>query len=167
MTRFHSYRLLAVVLTLFLTAPVIHSVNAEENSPEAKLFKAWAEGWSNDMEKLLPIFTDDVVYEDATMGVVNHGKEELRAFAAGFFTAFPDATFTLHSSFAAGNWAAMEWTLTGTQKGDMPGMPATNKRVSVRGSTVIELKDGKISRNTDYWDMATLMRQLGYLPPPK
>jgi hypothetical protein len=36
--------------------------------------------------------------------------------------------------------------------------------MSIRGSTVIELRDGKISRVADYWDVATLLRQLGLQP---
>ena len=38
----------------------------------------WATHWSShDMEALLSIFTDDCIYEDVTLGVVNHGKAEL------------------------------------------------------------------------------------------
>jgi len=31
----------------------------------------------------------------------------------------------------------------------------------VRGSSVVEFRDGKISRNSDYWDLATYMKQVG------
>jgi hypothetical protein len=35
----------------------------------------WAPAWSsNDVEKLLPLFTDDVDYEDVTLGAKNHGR---------------------------------------------------------------------------------------------
>ncbi len=43
-------------------------------------------------------------------------------------------------------------------------MPATGERFSVRGVTIVELQDGKIRRNSDYWDMATMMKQVGLLP---
>jgi hypothetical protein len=37
--------------------------------------------------------------------------------------------------------------MSGTHKRDFPGMPATGKRFSsIRGSTILELKAGKISR---------------------
>jgi len=55
--------------------------------------------------------------------------------------------------------------MSGTHKGDFPGMPATGKRFSsVRGSTIIEVQTGKFRRNSDYWDAATFMRQVGLLP---
>jgi ketosteroid isomerase-like protein len=40
-------------------------------------------------------------------------------------------------------------------------MPATNKPFEVRGSSIVEFRDGKISRNSDYWDLATYMKQVG------
>ena len=50
------------------------------------------------MERLLPLFTEAVVYEDVTMGVVNRGTAELRTFGEGFFSGFPDVTFERRSS---------------------------------------------------------------------
>ena len=45
------------------------------------------------------------------------------------------------------------------------GIPATGKRFSsVRGSTILELEGGEIRRESDYWDAATFMRQVGLLP---
>ena len=62
-------------------------------------------------------------------------------------------------------WAAIEWAMSGTQKGDAPGMPATGKPFSsVRGATILELERNKIRRESDYWDAATFMKQLGLLP---
>ena len=55
--------------------------------------------------------------------------------------------------------------MSGTHKGDLPGIPATGKRFpSVRGSTILELEAGKIRRESDYWDAATFMKQVGLLP---
>jgi steroid delta-isomerase-like uncharacterized protein len=125
----------------------------------------WAAAWSShDTEKLLALFTDDVVYEDVTFGVVTHGKKELRAFADGAFAAAPDILFELTSRLVNASSAAMEWTMSGTHKGEFPGLPATGNRFSVRGATILELRAGKIRRNSDYWDSATFMRQVGLLP---
>ena len=57
--------------------------------------------------------------------------------------------------------------MSGTHRGDFPGIPATGKHFSaVRGSTVLELGAGKIHRESDYWDAATFMKQVGLLPSP-
>jgi SnoaL-like polyketide cyclase len=72
---------------------------------------------------VLRLVTDDVVYEDVTMGAVNHGKDELRAFGEGFFAGFPDVTFEVTSRFATGTQGGIEWVMRGTHRGDLPGMP--------------------------------------------
>jgi steroid delta-isomerase-like uncharacterized protein len=113
------------------------------------------------MERLLRLFTGDVVYEDVTMGVVNRGAGELRAFGEGFFSGFPDVTFELRSSFANGASGGAEWVMRGTHKGDLPGMPATGKRVEVRGASIFEFAGDRIRRCSDYCDMATFLKQLG------
>ena len=122
-----------------------------------KILDDWATAWSShDPERVIALFTDDCVYEDLTFGAVNRGKAELRAFADGTFAAVPDFKVSLVTRFVAGNRGAMEWTMSGTHKGDFPGLPATGKRFSsIRGATIIELKEGKILRCSDYWDAAT------------
>jgi steroid delta-isomerase-like uncharacterized protein len=130
-----------------------------------RVLEEWAAAWSShDTERLLALFTDDCTYEDVTFGVVTHGKKELRAFADGAFSAAPDILFELTSRFVNASFAGMEWSMSGTHKGAFPGLPPTGKRFSVRGATIIDLRAGKIRRNADYWDSATLMRQVGLLP---
>src|SRR5215470_13833453 len=125
----------------------------------------WATAWSSrEPDKLLSLFTDDCVYEDVTFGAINHGKKELRAFAEAVFAGVPDFKIELTARFGAGTWAGMEWVMSGTHNGDFPGMPATGKRFSTRGVTMLELEAGKIRRNSDYWDAAGVMRQVGLLP---
>jgi steroid delta-isomerase-like uncharacterized protein len=125
------------------------------------LINAWT---VHDVEKLLSLCTDDCVYEDVTMGVVNRGNAELKGFIRSIFGAIPDFEMKLISGFTAGNWGGAEWSMSGTHKGDLPGLPATGKRFSVRGSSIFELRDGKIKRNSDYWDMVTLLKQIGVMP---
>ncbi len=122
----------------------------------------WATHWSShDVEQLLSLFTDDCVYEDVTLGIVNHGKGELTAFAHGFFTAFPDFHVELHSHFDTGEWAAVEWSMSGTHEGDLMGTAPTHKHFALRGASTFELRDGKIRRCSDYWDFVTFAKQLG------
>jgi hypothetical protein len=40
--------------------------------------------------------------------------------------------------------------MTGTHTGDLPDLPATGKPISIRCSTIVELRDGRISRVADY-----------------
>jgi steroid delta-isomerase-like uncharacterized protein len=138
------------------------SITADD---QRRAIEAWATLWTaHDMGRLLPLFTEDVLYEDVTMGAVNHTPAELRAFGEGFFSAFPDVSFELTSVCADGARGGAEWVMRGTHKGDLPSMPATGRRVEVRGASAFEFRGSKICRCSDYWDMATLLKQLGFMP---
>ena len=97
--------------------------------------------------------------------MVTQGREELRSFVNRAFAAVPDFTYGVTSRCATRHWAAIEWVMSGTHTGDLPGMPATGQRfASVRGASMLELEAGKIRRESDYWDAATFMTQVGLLP---
>jgi steroid delta-isomerase-like uncharacterized protein len=135
-------------------------------SASARFIEEWADVWSSPAkrEQLLSLFTDDCVYEDVTMGVVNHGKNEVANFYTLVFAAFPDFKIELISHFVADNWAGAEWLMSGMHQGDLPGLPATNKHFSIRGASVFELQGNRFSRCSDYWDMATFLKQIGVMP---
>ena len=135
-----------------------------ESMDATRLLEGWAAAWSSgDVQQVLALFVDDCTYEDVTLGAVNHGQEELKAFGDIFFAAAPDLKVELISTWAAGDRAAAEWRMSGTHKGDLPGMPATGREFAFRGMSAFELRGDRLSRCSDYWDMATLMRTLGFL----
>ena len=72
-------------------------------SASARFIEEWAAVWSSPAkrEQLLSLFTDNCVYEDVTMGVVNHGKTEVANFYTLVFAAFPDFKIELTSHFVA------------------------------------------------------------------
>ena len=126
----------------------------------------WAAAWSaGDPDRLASIFTDDCVYQDETMGVLTRGKAELKAFADGIVAAIPDFAVELSSRLTAGPWAGMEWIMSGTHRGDLPGLPATGKPFTLRGASILELSSGRLGRCTDYWDMVSFLKQIGAMPP--
>jgi steroid delta-isomerase-like uncharacterized protein len=157
-------RKLLIVATMLALASATAPARSADTQALQRTLDQWAVAWSSsDVQKLLPLFTDNVDYEDVTLGAVNHGSNELRDFATATFGGFADMKFELKSRLVAadGKSGAMEWVWRGRQTKDFPGLPATNKPFEVRGATVVEFTDGKISRNSDYWDLATYMKQVG------
>jgi steroid delta-isomerase-like uncharacterized protein len=125
---------------------------------------SWCAAWnSHDPEKVISIFTPDVLFEDVTFGATSHGSPELRKFAASIFDAVPDAKFELVDASADRKCGRIEWVFSGTDH----GLYKTGKSFSVRGVSVIDLRQGRISRELDYYDAATIMRQVGLLASPK
>ncbi len=117
---------------------------------------------THDVEKIATFYTDDCVKEDLAVGAATRGKEEMKALIHRAFIAIPNMTIELQTTFNSGNWAASEWLMSGTYSSNFPGMPpATGKPFSVRGATIMELRNGKISRTSDYWNYASFLQQVG------
>ena len=133
-------------------------------NPE-QMLEDFAAAWSQrDVDKILSYYTDDCVYEDVALGRVMRGREEIRTFIEELFRAVPDFRIEHREALVSGEGGAAEWVISGTHTSDLPGLPATGRRFSIRGASVLELQDGKIRRISDYWDTAAFLRQLGLLP---
>ncbi|GAC1516569.1 MAG: hypothetical protein NVS1B4_12220 [Gemmatimonadaceae bacterium] len=123
-----------------------------------RVIAAWN---SHDAAAVVALYTADVVYEDVPFGVVNHGTEELRVFAQSFFDMVPDFRVELVGSAVSDEHGYFEWIISGTDV----GIFRTGKTFRVRGTSVIDVRGDRISRTVDYYDLATLLRQVGLLPP--
>ena len=120
-------------------------------------FAAWN---AHDADKVASLYTDDVIYEDVPFGLVARGHAEMRKMAADFFASIPDLKLEVVSSTSVGNRGSVEWIFSGTEM----GLYKTGKKFSVRGASVYAVRDGKFSGNRDYYDSASIMRQVGVLP---
>jgi predicted ester cyclase len=58
----------------------------------------------------------------------------------------------------------IEFTASGTQTGELSGIPPTGRSVSADVCNVVEVRDGKIYREREYYDVMGLMQQLGVAP---
>jgi steroid delta-isomerase-like uncharacterized protein len=129
----------------------------------AKMLENYFIAWnSHDVERILSFFTDDCFYEDVALKRIVWGKAELRVLLESVFTDIADLKMDIKSVFSAGNWGASEWTMSGRfVHSTDPVLTATGNSFLVRGATVFELSDRKISRNTDYLDLTSFLRQVG------
>src|SRR6266550_127154 len=61
--------------------------------------------------------------------------------------------------------ACVQWRSVGTFTGEpFIGIEPTGRRIELRGVDVMEIEDGKIVRNTVYYDGAAFARGVGMLP---
>jgi steroid delta-isomerase-like uncharacterized protein len=158
-------RITVILLTIVFLNGFIgcQSTNEKEIKSE-KMFREYFESWNtHDVEKIASFFTVDCVYDNFARGQTYHGKDELKAWVKASFDAIPDFKIDISSLFVSGDLLASEWVMTGTLSGNSPELPTTGKSFSVRGATIVQLKDGMIQRNADYWDLATFLRQVGLM----
>ncbi len=107
-----------------------------------RIAQGLAEAWSSrDVDKIASFFTEDCLFEDVCTGKTYQGQEELKAMARSVFNVDPDLTLEIESLFAVDDWIGCEWIETGRRAG---------KRFSLRGASIVELREGKISREAMY-----------------
>lgn len=95
-----------------------------------------------------------------------HGKDQVRAFFAEMFAAFPDFELTVERVIADEDAVAVKWRGEGNFIGGrFQGIEATGRHVVIRGCDFFEIEDGWIRRNTIFYDGASFARQIGMLPP--
>jgi steroid delta-isomerase-like uncharacterized protein len=89
------------------------------------------------------------------------GQEGLAALFDGYRSAFPDLALTIDDLVVADDATVMAFTLTGTHRGDLLGIPATGRRVRVNGMVRSRFRDGKIAEEWEILDQLSLFEQLG------
>jgi steroid delta-isomerase-like uncharacterized protein len=111
--------------------------------------------------------TPDFVYDEVATGRKVQGIDQTLALWRGWAAAFPDSKATFHSALVSGNAVVLEVTWQGTHTGPLetPKGPiaATGKRIEIRACNVSEIATdkGKTKLQRHYFDMATLLQQLG------
>lgn len=98
-------------------------------------------------------------------GIVHEGRGQIQAGAAERFRAFPDWHLELHGLYECGDHAWLAWTISGTHEDEFMGIPPTRRRFEVPGcSHMTVAPDGLIATDDVYFDLATMLRQLGLSP---
>ena len=78
--------------------------------------------------------------------------------------AFSDALWHVEDMLAEGHTVVTRWVGTGTQDGDLPGIPAAGGKVAVPGVWYQRLENGKVVESWQVWDTLRMLQQLGVIP---
>jgi steroid delta-isomerase-like uncharacterized protein len=123
-----------------------------------KLAKKWFdELWNKRNGDALPRLMHPEATGDTEGGSVKGHAEFYYKLHGPLLAAFPDLKVSVDGIVAEGNNAVVRWTLTATHGGDMMGITASNRRVSVGGMTWLQYDDeGKVVAGWDRWNAAGL-----------
>jgi steroid delta-isomerase-like uncharacterized protein len=92
------------------------------------------------------------------------GVEPFRQQITAFRAAFPDLLVTIEDLLTDGDRFASRTTVTGTHTGDLMGMPATGKRISVEAVDIGRIENGQAKERWGGLNMYALLTQLGVIP---
>ena len=125
-------------------------------------FAAWN---AHDVEAFVKRLDTKTIWESDAFPAPFVGHEGARQFFKLYLTAFPDLHLDMEAILPAGeSQVVVRWRSSGTHKGPLGSLPATGRKASVHGCSVMEVKNQKIAHAWVYFDNAHLLRQLGVLP---
>lgn len=151
----------ALILSLIVSIAALIAgpgqVRAQDATPPAtgqSILEAYGAAWSSgDVAAVGALYTDDAVREDVPTGTTSNGRAEIEALAAGLFKTDDDVRLEVTDGFAGETWAVVEWTFSGVR-------PDTGYELTFRGASVLELENGLIDRESDYYDLPEMQQQI-------
>jgi steroid delta-isomerase-like uncharacterized protein len=112
------------------------------------------------LQAILDDYADDAVVDDPMFEAPIAGKNAIAERKLAEITSIGNAAIDVTHRFAHGDQVVAEWVLRGTHQGDFLGFAATGRHIEVRGMTIVTRANGKITRESLYYDVAGVQRQL-------
>jgi steroid delta-isomerase-like uncharacterized protein len=120
-----------------------------------------------DWEAFRNDLTEDCVYREFASGQEVRGIQENLRAARAWHDAFPDVNGEITNAFGSGDQAVLQIVWSGTHTGALVGpggtIPPTGRRARVDAVQVVKVRDGKIAATDHYFDLMTLLTQLGVM----
>ena len=120
----------------------------------------------NDMPRYRELLHPEYTYRGPD-GQVQRGPDAGVATVQTYRTAFPDdMALDIQGVHSSGDTAIVEFIGKGTHRGELAGIAPTGRRVEIPIVTVLEIRDGKVHTEREYFDNAYMMQQLRLMPAP-
>lgn len=106
-------------------------------------------------------YHDDATNIQVPWGEPVRGRQAIIDTFTSILQAFPDGHSEIEHTFEDGEWVIVEWSFSGTMRGEFAGHAPTGRGFTLRGCEFFHVTDGKIRSQRGYWDRATWFAQLG------
>jgi len=120
-----------------------------------------AKDWDRARAALAP----EVVYEEVGTHRKLKGVDDVLTAWKGWATAIPDSRASFQSEMVSGNTAVLEITWTGTHDGPLQTpngeIAPTGKKIELRAIQVVDVANDRVKSVRQYFDMGTLLQQIG------
>lgn len=127
----------------------------------------------HNLDAVANLYATDAVAYDPMYPEPLRGRAAIRKDTAIFFRAFPDLGFEIVTVIEKDEkTGAGEVRMTGTHTGPLESptgqeIPPTNKRMDLKAAVFARVNDrGEILEERRYYDVGTILRQLGLAPEP-
>ena len=164
-------KILTIAVTLLFISCAQNSVELNQLKADKEYVESNVEMYvsvweSTFSEKNIDLLTSENFHEDVTVVTASGnvtGLNDFKAYYANYINGFSDGEFSVVNAFAQGDNLVKQWSFKGTHDGDFFGIPATNKSLDLKGTTIVKMKDGKVLQEEDFFDNYSFMKQLGLI----
>jgi steroid delta-isomerase-like uncharacterized protein len=111
------------------------------------------------------LLAEDFVNHDPPFGA-SSDREGMRGAGAMFRAAFPDWHSDLGLLIGEGDLVVEQFTASGTQRGEIMGVSATGRTVTLPGIQIFRVRNGRIVERWGRLDDFGLLSQLGLVNQP-
>ena len=116
-------------------------------------------------DKVRAVVVEKCVYDEKATGRRLQGINQIIEAWQGWGKAIPDSKATFVGEYASGDTAILEMVWKGVHTGPLQTptgtIPPSNKPIEVPACQVVKVNGGKVQSVTHYFDMATLLKQIG------
>jgi steroid delta-isomerase-like uncharacterized protein len=116
-------------------------------------------------DKVKAVFDEKGVYDEKGTGRRIQGIGQIIEAWQGWGKAIPDSKATFLAEYTSGDIAVLEVVWKGVHTGPLQTptgvIPASNKRIELSACQVLKVEGGKVKSFTHYFDMVTLLTQIG------
>ena len=131
---------------------VVDNASTPAATPDRTLQTALAALRRGSFVEVLDQFSDQFTFTDHALELEFKDRRRLKEFWARIRELFPDSERKISSTFSSGDCVIGEWTLTATHTEPFLGGTLREVPIFVRGISVVQIKNGKISHWADYYD---------------
>ena len=121
-----------------------------------------------DWDRVAEHLTSDAVYNELGTQRTINGRDEIIQALQSWKAAMPDVKGTITNSFSDGTTVSLEVSWTGTHTGPLETpdgvIPPSGKSQTTPASWLLEFEGEKIKESRHYFDMVTLLTQIGAMP---
>lgn len=126
----------------------------------------WARSWLSlfsptTLDEMMGFYAESFEHVDVTMAHRSTTRAELRAFYASFMEGGSENRFAPTTFLGSDAGGAVQWVWHVRHRGRLFGLDVEGKETEISGASALRFAEGRIVSQYDYWDLATMLRQLG------
>jgi steroid delta-isomerase-like uncharacterized protein len=130
----------------------------------AQIAEEWVSAMNaHNVERMVSLLTEDAIADEVVENKPREGRESIAGAYREVFAGYPDCKAEILNLIVDSDQAVVEVRFKGTNNGAFRGTPATDRPIDLRIAYILKVKNGRICKVTEYYDLATVLTQQGLM----